>query len=69
MDWIDGAGWMIVALLVTASSLLPWYAAWLMPMAALCSDRRLRQTALWMTGVIMGIAMLGYIPHGSALGL
>ena len=35
LDWIDGAGWATVALLVTASSLLPWYVAWLMPLAAL----------------------------------
>ncbi|MBV8956868.1 MAG: hypothetical protein JO179_22210, partial [Solirubrobacterales bacterium] len=41
MDWIDGAGWVALALLITASSMLPWYVAWLMPLAALATDRRL----------------------------
>ena len=45
MDWIDGAGWATVAMLVAASSLLPWYVAWLLPLAALASDRRLVRTA------------------------
>jgi hypothetical protein len=69
LDWIDGAAWSTAAMLVTASSLLPWYAAWLMPLAALGTDRRLLKTALGMTVVIQGIQFLGYIPHASSLGL
>ncbi len=42
LDWIDGAAWATVAMLATASSLLPWYIAWLMPLAALGRDPRLR---------------------------
>ena len=41
LDWIAGAGWAALALLVTAASLLPWYVAWLLPLAALGRDRRL----------------------------
>ena len=41
MDWIDGAGWAMVAMLLASSSLLPWYVAWLLPLAALAHDRRL----------------------------
>ncbi len=67
MDWIDGAGWTAVALLVTASSILPWYVAWLMPLAALGTDRRLWRTSIVMTGVVLGIQLLGYIPHSSSL--
>lgn len=63
LDWIDGAGWATAALLVTASALLPWYVAWLVPLAALASDRRLWRVSLVMTGVVMAIQMLGYIPH------
>jgi hypothetical protein len=66
-DWIDGAGWATVALLVAASSLLPWYVAWMLPLAALAHDRRLIRTAVVMTGVVQGIQLLGYIPHGSSL--
>jgi Glycosyltransferase family 87 len=51
IDWITGAGWATVALLITASSLLPWYIAWLVPLAALSSDRRLWLTAIVLTGV------------------
>ena len=64
LDWIDGAGWTAVALLLTASAMLPWYVDWLLPLAALASDRRLWRVAIIMTGVVLGIQMLGYIPHG-----
>jgi hypothetical protein len=64
LDWIDGAGWTAIALMVTASAIFPWYVAWVLPFAALARDRRLWSAALVMTGVIQGIQMLGYIPHG-----
>jgi Glycosyltransferase family 87 len=62
-DWIDGTGWAMLAMLVAASSLLPWYVAWLLPLAALGHDRRLARTAIVFTGVVLGIQLLGYIPH------
>jgi hypothetical protein len=64
IDWIDGAGWATLALLIAASSLLPWYVAWMLPFAALARGRRLAQTALVMTGIVQGIQLLGYVPHG-----
>jgi alpha-1,6-mannosyltransferase len=64
MDWIAGAGWAMLAMLVASSSLLPWYVAWLLPLAALGRDRRLITTAIVFTGVVQGITLLGYIPHG-----
>jgi alpha-1,6-mannosyltransferase len=64
IDWIAGAGWAMLAMLVASSSLLPWYVAWLLPLAALGRDRRLITTAIVFTGVIQGITLLGYIPHG-----
>jgi Glycosyltransferase family 87 len=64
LDWIDGAGWTAVALMITASAIFPWYVAWMLPFAALGHDRRLWRAALVMTGVFQGIQMLGYIPHG-----
>jgi alpha-1,6-mannosyltransferase len=63
LDWIDAAGWTAATLLVTASSLLPWYVAWLIPLAALASDRRLWRVAIVTTGVIQLIQLIGYIPH------
>jgi alpha-1,6-mannosyltransferase len=51
LDWITGAGWATVVLLITAGLLLPWYVGWLVPLAALSTDRRLATTAIVMTGV------------------
>ena len=63
MDWIDGAGWATVAMLMTASSMLPWYVTWLMPLVALCTSRRLWKAGLWVTGFVQLITMVAYIPH------
>jgi alpha-1,6-mannosyltransferase len=51
LDWITGAGWATLALLITTGLLLPWYVAWLLPLAALSSDRRLSLAAVLMTGL------------------
>jgi hypothetical protein len=51
LDWITGAGWATVALLITTGLLLPWYVAWLLPLAALSNDRRLWLAAIVMTGL------------------
>jgi len=67
LDWITGAGWATVAMLVTASSLLPWYIAWLTPLAALSPDRRLRRWTLAITGVLLAVNMLQWVPNGSSL--
>jgi hypothetical protein len=40
-DWLSGAGWAYVAVLMTTAWLLPWYIAWVVPFAALAADRRL----------------------------
>ncbi|MDQ6744710.1 MAG: polyprenol phosphomannose-dependent alpha 1,6 mannosyltransferase MptB [Actinomycetota bacterium] len=67
MDWIDGAGWTAVALLITAGSMLPWYVAWLMPFAALGTDRRLWRASLIVSGVVGAIQLVGYVPHTNPL--
>ncbi len=66
LDWIAGAAWATVAMLVTAGSLLPWYVAWLMPLVALAHDRRLFRVAIVVTGAVQFIQLLGYIPHGTS---
>jgi hypothetical protein len=53
IDWITATGWAIVALLVTSTFLLPWYAVWLLPFAALSSSRWLRLVAFAFTAVGM----------------
>jgi alpha-1,6-mannosyltransferase len=63
IDWIDAGAWTALGLLATASSLLPWYVAWLLPLAALATDRRLWRIAIVTTGVVELIQLIGYFPH------
>jgi hypothetical protein len=51
MDWIAGAGWATVALLLTTGFLVPWYVAWLIPLAALSRGRGLLVATVLLTGV------------------
>lgn len=51
IDWIAGAGWATVCLLLTTGFLVPWYVAWLIPLAALSGDRRLLTAAIALTGI------------------
>jgi hypothetical protein len=51
LDWITAAGWATVGLLVSAGLLMPWYIAWLVPLAALSSDRRLWLTTIGLTSL------------------
>lgn len=67
LDWIAAAGWATFAMLITASLLLPWYVAWLMPFAALGRDPRLWRASMVTTGVVLGIQVLEYIPHTGLL--
>lgn len=53
LDWITAAGWATVAMLLTAGYLLPWYVAWLIPLAALSADRRLRTASLALTAICL----------------
>ncbi len=45
-DWRVAAGWTTLALLLSTAWLLPWYAIWLLPLAAVSGDRRLRAATL-----------------------
>lgn len=51
-DWITGAGWATLAVLCTSAWLLPWYATWLMPFAALGDSRRLRVAAVLLASFV-----------------
>jgi alpha-1,6-mannosyltransferase len=45
-DWRAMAGWATLALLLSTAWLLPWYAIWALPLAALADSRRLRTATL-----------------------
>jgi alpha-1,6-mannosyltransferase len=67
MDWIAAAGWATLAVLLASSSLLPWYVAWMLPLAALGRDRRLMQVSVAMTGIVLVVQLMGFIPHGAPI--
>ncbi len=74
LDWLNAAGWSTLVMLATAGSLLPWYGTWLLPLAAVSTDRRLIRPTLWLTGVVLALQMaqfagteiFGYLPTGSS---
>jgi hypothetical protein len=45
-DWRAMGGWATLALLLSTAWLLPWYAVWPLPLAAVSGDRRLRAAVL-----------------------
>jgi hypothetical protein len=55
--WISAAGWATLALLVASAWLVPWYAIWLMPLAALSGDRRLFAASLALCAYMLVIAV------------
>jgi alpha-1,6-mannosyltransferase len=57
-DWRVAAGWTTLALLLSTAWLLPWYAIWALPLAAIGGDRRLRGAVL----LFCAYAMLIHLP-------
>ncbi|MBA2505861.1 MAG: DUF2029 domain-containing protein [Thermoleophilaceae bacterium] len=56
-DPIRMAGWTTFAVLVASAWLVPWYALWLLPLAALAADRRLVITSLALCAWMLAIAV------------
>jgi alpha-1,6-mannosyltransferase len=56
-DPIRMAGWATLALLVASAWLVPWYALWLLPLAALAADRRLELATAAMCAWMLVIAV------------
>ena len=56
-DPIRMAGWATLALLVASAWLVPWYALWLLPLAALAADRRLELAATVLCAWMLVIAV------------
>jgi alpha-1,6-mannosyltransferase len=49
MDWLRGAAWASLALLLATAWLLPWYLIWALPLVALSRDRPLQLLAIGLT--------------------
>lgn len=54
---IRAAGWATLAILIASAWLVPWYALWLLPLAALASDRRLMAASLVLCAWMLVIAV------------
>ena len=62
-DWRTMAGWATLALLLSTAWLLPWYAIWALPLAALADSRRLRAATL----LFCAYAILIHLPLADPL--
>ena len=62
-NWRVAAGWSTLALLLSTAWLLPWYAIWALPLAAVGGDRRLRAATL----VVCAYAILIHLPLADPL--
>jgi glycosyl transferase family 87 len=56
-SWVSAAGWATLAVLVATAWLVPWYAIWLMPLAALSTDRRLLAASLALCAYMLVVAV------------
>jgi hypothetical protein len=62
-DWRVAAGWATIALLLSTAWLLPWYVIWVLPLAAVSGDRRLRGATL----LFCAYAILIHLPLADGL--
>jgi len=62
MNWLDAAGWSVLAVLAAIASFVPWYVAWVLPMGALTRGRGLRLAILAFTGIVVAthLPLLGF---------
>jgi hypothetical protein len=54
---LRAAGWATLAILIASAWLVPWYALWLLPLAALAGDRRLMAASLLLCAWMLVIAV------------
>lgn len=66
MPWLTAASWSVVAVLVTSTRLEPWYAVWLIPLAAVGGDRRVRRAS---HALLVAIAVIAFARYALRLGI
>jgi uncharacterized membrane protein len=60
-DWIACAGWATLAGLVTTAWLVPWYAVWLLPLAAIAPSRALRASTLAFCAYVVATRVVSHL--------
>jgi hypothetical protein len=58
-DWVAACGWALVAVIVTATWFLPWYAVWPLAFAAVTRERRLTAA----TFGLQAFWLVNHVPH------
>lgn len=66
MPWLTAASWSVVAVLVTSTRLEPWYAVWLIPLAAVSGDRRVERASY---ALLVAIAFIAFARYALRLGI
>ncbi|HEX4804488.1 MAG TPA: polyprenol phosphomannose-dependent alpha 1,6 mannosyltransferase MptB [Conexibacter sp.] len=66
MPWLTAASWSVVAVLVTSTRLEPWYAVWLIPLAAVSGDRRVQRAS---HALLLAIAFIAFARYALRLGI
>jgi alpha-1,6-mannosyltransferase len=54
-NWIACAGWATLALIACSAWVMPWYAVWLLPLAAIGRDRRLTVATLLLCAYLVAV--------------
>jgi hypothetical protein len=63
-EWLSGAGWIALILVLTTAWLTPWYIIWSLPIAAVAGSKRLIAAAGATTGyLILTYTILPFFVH------
>ncbi|HEY1540343.1 MAG TPA: glycosyltransferase 87 family protein [Solirubrobacteraceae bacterium] len=60
-DWVAAAGWATLTVLLTTAWLTPWYAVWVLPLAAISPSTRLRAATLGFCTYVMVTRVVPYL--------
>jgi uncharacterized membrane protein len=66
IPWLTAACWAVLALLLCSTRLEPWYTLWLIPLAALSDDRRVRTAC---HALVVTVATIGFVRYALRLGI
>ncbi len=66
MPWLTATCWSVLAVLVTSTRLEPWYAVWLIPLAAVSGDRRVQRAS---HALLLAIASIAFARYALRLGI
>jgi alpha-1,6-mannosyltransferase len=66
LPWLTAACWSVLAVLLTSTRLEPWYAVWLIPLAAVSTDRRVHRSS---HAVLVTIALIAFVRYAARLGI